>query len=57
MDCRLGTYNWPPVAFHGAGRSGLQGGCLTISLLFAFPETEDRWAPGKALTIGLLFAI
>ena len=57
MGCRLGIYNWPPVAFHGAGRSGLQGGYLTISLLFAFPETGDRWAPGKALTISLLFAI
>jgi hypothetical protein len=54
MGSRLGIYLWPPVAFHGAGRSGLQGGYLTISLLFAFPETGDRWAPGKAFTISLL---
>ena len=39
-------------AFLGAQRSGLQAGYLQ---LLAFPETRDRWAPGKAFTISLLF--
>ena len=30
---------------------------LKSSLMFAFPEIRDRWAPVKAFTISLLFAL
>ena len=29
----------------------------SASLLFAFPETRDRWVPAKEFTISLLFAL
>ena len=40
--------------FHGARRSRLQAGYLQQ---LAFLETTDSWAPGKAFTISLLFAL
>ena len=46
MGSRLGIYNWPPVYISWGEKKWASGLTLTTSLLFAFPETGDRWAPG-----------
>ena len=44
MGSRLDIYNWRPVCISWGRKKWASGWILTISLLFAFPETRDRWA-------------
>ena len=56
MGSRLDIYKWPPVCISWGRKKWASCWILTVSLLFAFPETRDRWALVKAFTISLLFA-
>ena len=51
MGSRLDIYTCLLFELHGAQRHGLQAGHLACS------ETRDRWAPVKAFTVSLLFAL
>ena len=57
MGSRLDIYNWPPVCISWGTKKWLRYWLLTTSLLFALPETRDRWAPVEEFTVSLLLVL